>query len=362
MAEPLTLERLNAADDAGFVALLDGIYEHSPWVAERAASRRPFATLAQLKRALVETLAEASRDERLALLRAHPELAGKAMIAKALTAESTHEQGKAGLTQCTAEEFATLQRLNAAYNEKFGFPFMLAVRGPRGDGLSKAQIIATFARRLENHPDFEFEEGLRNVHRVAELRLDDRFGHEPVLGQQAWDCAELLATHSDPGFAENGQLTVTYLTDAHRACAGAARALDEGVRLRRGLDRRGRQRRRRLSRRAAMRDAREAPPHRLALRHGAQRRQVRRPPGHLRAAGLRARAASRRPAPAVRDRGRRLRRGGRAALQGDLPRLRRPDRQVRRALARPGRRRRHHHARGDAPRRPARARRRRSPS
>ena len=219
MAEPLTLERLNAADAAGFVALLDGIYEHSPWIAERAASRRPFATLAQLKRVLVETLAEAGRDERLALLRAHPELAGKAMIAKAMTAESTDEQGKAGLTQCTAEEFATLQRLNTAYKKKFGFPFMLAVRGPRGDGLSKAQIIATFARRLENHPDFEFEEGLRNVHRVAELRLDDRFGHEPTLGQQAWDCAELLAKHSDPGFAENGQLTVTYLTDAHRACA-----------------------------------------------------------------------------------------------------------------------------------------------
>jgi N-carbamoyl-L-amino-acid hydrolase len=184
MAEPLTLERLNAADDAGFVALLDGIYEHSPWVAERTAARRPFATLAQLKRALVETVSRASRDERLALLRAHPELAGKAMVAKALTAESTHEQGKAGLTQCTAEEFATLQRLNAAYNEKFGFPFMLAVRGPRGDGLAKEQIIATFARRLENHPDFEFEEGLRNVHRVAELRLDDRFGHEPVLGRR----------------------------------------------------------------------------------------------------------------------------------------------------------------------------------
>ena len=219
MAEPLTLERLNSADEAGFVALLDGIYEHSPWIAARAAARRPLATLAQLKRALVETLAEASRDERLALLRAHPELAGQAMIAKAMTVESTHEQGKAGLTQCTAEEFRTLHRLNAAYNEKFGFPFMLAVRGPRGDGLSKQQIIATFARRLENHADFEFEEGLRNVHRVAELRLDDRFGHAPVLGQQAWDCAELLATHSDPGFAENGQLTVTYLTDAHRACA-----------------------------------------------------------------------------------------------------------------------------------------------
>jgi beta-ureidopropionase / N-carbamoyl-L-amino-acid hydrolase len=219
MQRKLTLEELNAAAPQAFGVLLRGIYEHSPWVADRAEPRRPFASRAQLKRVLVETVTGASQERRLALLRAHPELAGKAMVAKTLTSESTHEQGKAGLTQCTAEEFATLHRLNAAYNEKFGFPFMLAVRGPRGDGLSKEQIIATFARRLENHPDFEFEEGLRNVHRVAELRLDDRFGYVPVLGNQAWDCAELLATHSDPGYAENGQLTVTYLTDAHRACA-----------------------------------------------------------------------------------------------------------------------------------------------
>ncbi|MEO8524213.1 MAG: 2-oxo-4-hydroxy-4-carboxy-5-ureidoimidazoline decarboxylase [Caldimonas sp.] len=219
MQRKLTLEELNAASPEAFGVLLRGIYEHSPWVADWAEPRRPFASLAQLKRVLVETVTGASRERRLALLRAHPELAGKAMVAKTLTWESTHEQGKAGLTQCTAEEFAALHRLNAAYNEKFGFPFMLAVRGPRGDGLSKEQIIATFARRLENHPDFEFEEGLRNVHRVAELRLDDRFGYEPVLGNQAWDCAELLATHSDPGYAENSQLTVTYLTDAHRACA-----------------------------------------------------------------------------------------------------------------------------------------------
>ena len=214
-----TLEELNAASPEAFGVLLRGIYEHSPWVADRAESRRPFASLAQLKHVLVETVTGASQERRLTLLRAHPELAGKAMVAQSLTAESMHEQGKAGLTQCTAEEFATLHRLNAAYNEKFGFPFMLAVRGPRGDGLSKEEIIATFARRLENHPDFEFEEGLRNVHRVAELRLDDRFGHVPMLGNQAWDCAELLATHSDPGYAENRQLTVTYLTDAHRACA-----------------------------------------------------------------------------------------------------------------------------------------------
>ena len=219
MRRKLTLDEINAASREAFVVLLRGIYEHSPWLAEWAEARRPFTSLAQLKRVLVETVDGASRERRLALLRAHPELAGKAMAAKTLTAESTHEQGKAGLTQCTPEELATLQRLNAAYQEKFGFPFMLAVRGPRGDGLAKQAIIGTFERRLENHPDFEFEEGLRNVHRVAELRLDDRFGFHPVQGNQAWDCAELLATHSDPGFAESGQLTVTYLTDAHRACA-----------------------------------------------------------------------------------------------------------------------------------------------
>ncbi len=153
------------------------------------------------------------------MLRAHPELAGKAMVTGTMTAESSHEQGRVGLTACTPDEQATIARLNAAYRERFGFPFMLAVRGPRGDGLTKAQIIATFERRLEHHPDFEFAEALRNVHRVAELRLDDRFAAQPLLGRQAWDCAELLARHSDPGYAENGQLTVTYLTDAHRACA-----------------------------------------------------------------------------------------------------------------------------------------------
>jgi N-carbamoyl-L-amino-acid hydrolase len=219
MNEPLTLARLNAASHKDFVGLLDGSYEHSPWIVERAWPRGPFTTLAHLKRTLVEVVREADRDEQLALLRAHPELAGKAMAAGTLTRESSHEQGKAGLTACTPAELATIARLNAAYRDRFGFPFMLAVRGPRGAGLTKVQIIATFERRLENHPDFEFAEALRNVHRVAELRLDDRFGHVPLLGRQAWDCAELLATHSDPGFAEHGQLTVTYLTDAHRACA-----------------------------------------------------------------------------------------------------------------------------------------------
>jgi len=216
---PLTLDRLNAAAAAEFAELLAGTYEHSPWIVERAAAMRPFSSLAELKLALVRVVRQASDAERLALLRAHPELAGKAMVSNALTAESTDEQSRAGLTRCTADEFAALQRLNAAWNAKFGFPFMLAVRGPRGTGLSRPQIIAEFERRLANPVDHELAECLRQVHRVAELRLDDRFGHVPALGERVLADAEALAVHSDPGFAERGQLTVTYLTDAHRACA-----------------------------------------------------------------------------------------------------------------------------------------------
>jgi N-carbamoyl-L-amino-acid hydrolase len=215
----LTLETLNAADEAGFTALLDGVYEHSPWIAARAWAKRPYATLAQLKRGLVEAVRDASRDEQLGLIRAHPELAGKAMVSKTLTAESTNEQNKAGLTNCTPEEFATIQKLNADYNAKFGFPFILAVRGPRGLGLQKAEIIATFARRLANGPDFEFAEALRNIHRIAEIRLDDKFDQHPALGNLVWDWHEQLAAHSEPGYAERGELCVTYLTDAHRAAA-----------------------------------------------------------------------------------------------------------------------------------------------
>jgi len=216
---PLTIDTLNAASEDAFVALLDGTYEHSPWIAQRAWARRPFATLTALKLALADTVREASEAEQLGLIRAHPELAGKAMVSKTLTAESTNEQGRAGLTDCTPEEFARIQQLNADYNAKFGFPFILAVRGPRGGGLSRHQIIDTFARRLGHPPDFERAEALRNIHRIAEIRLNDKFGVEPTLGNLVWDWAEALAAHSDPGYAERGQLTVTYLTDAHRAAA-----------------------------------------------------------------------------------------------------------------------------------------------
>jgi len=215
----LTLEWLNAASPDDAQAALAGTYEHSPWIVEAALARRPFATLAALKRALVEVVRDAGPERQLALIRAHPELAGKAMVSKTLTAESTHEQGKAGLTDCTPQELARIQQLNADYNAKFGFPFILAVRGPRGNGLSKHEIMTTFARRLANHPAFELAECLRNIHRIAEIRLDDKFGVEPALGNQILDWAQTLAQHSDAGYAERGELTVTYLTDAHRACA-----------------------------------------------------------------------------------------------------------------------------------------------
>ena len=215
---PLTLEQLNAASPAEALALLEGLYEHSPWIAEQALAQRPFRSLAHLKHALAQVVRTAELDAQLGLIRAHPELAGKAMVAKSLTAESANEQSKAGLTQCTPEEFERIQQLNAAYNERFGFPFILAVRGPRGTGLSKQEIIDTFARRLDNHPEFELAEALRNIHRIAEIRLNDKFAAEPLLGNDVWDWHEALARHSDAGFAEKGQLTVTYLTDAHRAC------------------------------------------------------------------------------------------------------------------------------------------------
>ena len=215
----LTLDQLNQATEADAARMLTGLYEHSDWIAERVIAQRPFKSLAHLKYLMTQVLDAAGQDAQLALVRAHPELAGKAMVSKTLTAASTNEQTRAGLTDCTPEEFAHIQQLNADYNAKFGWPFILAVRGPRGVGLHKRQIIEAFERRLRGHPAFELQECLRNIHRIVEIRLNDKFGIEPTLGHAVWDWQETLAQHSDPGFAEKGQLTVTYLTDAHRACA-----------------------------------------------------------------------------------------------------------------------------------------------
>ncbi|RLK45907.1 2-oxo-4-hydroxy-4-carboxy-5-ureidoimidazoline decarboxylase [Cupriavidus plantarum] len=163
-----TIAALNAMPEAEFVRVLGGIYEHSPWFAEAAARKRPFADLASLAAALREAVDAAGRDAQLALVRAHPELAGKAAVRGELTDESTREQSGAGLNLCTPEEFERLQQLNADYNRKFGFPFILAVRGYDRHG-----IIAEFARRIDNAPDVELQTCINQIHRIAQFRLDN---------------------------------------------------------------------------------------------------------------------------------------------------------------------------------------------
>ncbi|QCX49104.1 2-oxo-4-hydroxy-4-carboxy-5-ureidoimidazoline decarboxylase [Ralstonia pseudosolanacearum] len=162
------LAQLNAMDTAQFVHTLGGIYEHSPWVAEQAAAQRPFASADALAAAMRRAVDGAGEGPQLELVRAHPELAGKAAVRGELTAESTREQAGAGLDQCSPEEFARLQALNARYHDKFGFPFILAVRGYDRHG-----IIDVFARRLENDRATELRASLEQIHRIAGFRLHD---------------------------------------------------------------------------------------------------------------------------------------------------------------------------------------------
>ncbi len=199
--------------------LLQGLYEHSPWLVEAVLPKRPFASPAALKWALAQALDEAGVAAQEALIRAHPELAGKAALAGTLTSESTDEQSRAGLAHCSAEEYAELHQLNHDYQARFGWPFILAVRGPRGTGLYRTQILQAMRRRLHSTPEAERRECVRQIHRIAELRLNDKLGLHPQHGNQVWDWAEHLAQHSDEGFAQRGELATTYLTPAHRAVA-----------------------------------------------------------------------------------------------------------------------------------------------
>lgn len=163
-----TLTQLNAMSADAFVATLAGIFEHSPWVAESVAGERPFPSIDALYGAMCRVVDAAGETAQLALINAHPELAGKAAVRGELTDESTREQSGAGLNQCSPEEFARLQALNAQYREKFGFPFILAVRG-----YDRAGIIENFEARVSNSRDAELRESLRQIYRIARLRLDE---------------------------------------------------------------------------------------------------------------------------------------------------------------------------------------------
>jgi 2-oxo-4-hydroxy-4-carboxy-5-ureidoimidazoline decarboxylase len=161
-----SLAEINALDAAAFTARLGGIYEHSPWIAQRAWRQRPFASVQGLHAAMQDVVNAASRAEQLELIRAHPELAGRLAMAGQLTDASRSEQSAAGMNQCTPEEFALLQKLNAAYRGKFGFPFIVAVRG-----LTRAKIIANLQQRLDNTQEQELAACMQEIGRIARFRL-----------------------------------------------------------------------------------------------------------------------------------------------------------------------------------------------
>jgi N-carbamoyl-L-amino-acid hydrolase len=212
-----SLDWLNQASDDQAMAWFDGLYEHSPWVGQAAWQHKPFRSLAHLKWALADSVNRASHEQQLMLVKAHPVLAAKR--ASGLTAASQSEQQLAGLWQSTTEQAEQLAQLNQRYQAHFGWPFIIAVRGPRGLGLTPDAILKELERRLHQAPAIEFHECLRQIHRIAETRLHDKCQSHPLLGGEVWDWHEWLAQFSDPGFAERGELSVSYLTSAHQACA-----------------------------------------------------------------------------------------------------------------------------------------------
>ena len=164
----LTLEALNAMDEDAFVAALDGVAEHSPWVARAAHAERPFASVVALQRALGRAMRAAPRKRQVALIRAHPELAGREAAAGELTAESAGEQARAGLDRLSAGELRALQDLNRSYRERFGLPFVVCVREH-----TKESIFAWGAQRLRHTPDEEVATALGEIAKIAGLRLHD---------------------------------------------------------------------------------------------------------------------------------------------------------------------------------------------
>ena len=163
-----SLDTLNALPQDEFVTHLAGIFEHSPWVAERAAAGRPYASRTRLLEAMRAVVATASPAEQMALILAHPKLGARGRVRAQLTPESAGEQKRAGLDACTDEQFAELLGLNERYMAKFGFPFILAVRGH-----DPQSILANMRARLDNDPPAEHGAALEQIGRIAGFRLHD---------------------------------------------------------------------------------------------------------------------------------------------------------------------------------------------
>lgn len=163
----ISLSDLNAADNADFVATLGNVVEHSPWIAEQLAGKRPFAGINQLHTALMAAIQSAEPDVQLALIRAHPDLASKTQRAAGLTAESTDEQNSAGLDRLSDAEYAAFERVNSAYRDKFGFPYIVCVRRH-----TKDSVLRDFETRLRNIAKTETRRAIEEIGRMSALRLD----------------------------------------------------------------------------------------------------------------------------------------------------------------------------------------------
>ena len=167
MPSKISLTSLNQSDRNQFVESLGGIFEHSPWVADLVYESRPFDSRDQLHQIMLETVQQSPELQRMALICNHPELAGKEAAEGTLTNDSRAEQSRAGLNQCSAEELAQLQSLNLAYQQKFDFPFVIAVTG-----LDKTQIIAAIESRLNNSVSVEFDTSIAEIGKIGMIRLN----------------------------------------------------------------------------------------------------------------------------------------------------------------------------------------------
>ena len=168
MAEKIPLNELNQLARDAFVRVVGPVFEHSPWIAENTFGKKPFANFETLHRALCDTVKNSGEEKQLALIRAHPDLVGKLALAGQLTRESTSEQSSAGLDQLSPEEINLFEQNNAAYKNKFGFPFIICARLNK-----KEAILRGFETRLKNSREQEIETALTEIFKIAELRLRD---------------------------------------------------------------------------------------------------------------------------------------------------------------------------------------------
>lgn len=165
----MLLQEVNTLSSQQFVETFRGIYEHSPWVAEAAATRRPFASMQQMKQAFSDAVQQAPASQKLALVRAHPELGHRIGIDSDLSAESTQEQGSAGLDRLSPAEYKQLRDLNEVYQKKFGMPFVICVRQA-----TKTVILKAMEQRLASSFTVELTEALKQIDAIAALRLQDK--------------------------------------------------------------------------------------------------------------------------------------------------------------------------------------------